>query len=90
MPPPSALELMSEDSAHDPKHAQAITSREPSPNRGSSTPAVDAIPKEREDLATWKKRQGIDSEKQVKLVRISHMRYQHVDLEKITTFLRGG
>ena len=35
----------------------------------------------------WKKRENIDPSKQIKLVRLSHMRYMHSDIPAIKTFL---
>jgi hypothetical protein len=64
-------------------------SRGPSPNRGQSLRDVDAVGPDAEDKREWQKKRGIDRSKQVKLVKLSHMRYQHPDLNKITTFLRG-
>lgn len=39
-------------------------------------------------ISEWQKRKGIDKSKQIKIVKISHMRYQHPDLPKITKFLK--
>ena len=64
-------------------------SRGPSPNRGASTLDVDAIGPDSESKAAWQKARRIDRSKQVKIVKLSHMRYQHPDLQVITTFLRG-
>lgn len=63
-------------------------SRETSPNRGVSLQDTEAIGPERESLAEWRKREAIDPSKQVRLVKLAHMRYQHPDLAQITTFLR--
>ena len=49
---------------------------------------IDAIP-EPTSKREWQKKRGIDPSTQVKIVKLSHMRYQHPDLNKITTFLRG-
>ena len=65
-------------------------SREQSPNRGFSVPEDQAISSNRELSAEWQKRNGIDPLKQIRLVRIGHMRYQHPDLSEITKFLRGS
>ena len=64
-------------------------SREPSPNRGGSIPDFQAIGPDSESKEEWLKKQGIDVTKQVKFSKLSHMRYQHPDLQQITTFLRG-
>lgn len=42
-----------------------------------------------ETISQWRDLMGIDVSRQVKLVRLSHMRYQHKDIESITTFLKG-
>jgi hypothetical protein len=64
------------------------SSRRVSPNRGAAVHANDAS-LEIESVAVWQKNNGIDTTKQVKLVRLSHMRYQHKDMAKITTFMKG-
>jgi hypothetical protein len=66
------------------------SSRGVSPNRGKTIHANNATPgTEPETAAAWQKAAGIDISKQVKLVRLSHMRYQHRDMDKITIFLKG-
>ncbi|KAK5726276.1 hypothetical protein LTR17_012896 [Elasticomyces elasticus] len=57
------------------------------PNVGKSIPDIEAIGDDSEPLTSWQNRNSIDPANQVKLVRLSHMRYQHPDLEEITTFL---
>ncbi|KAL3713723.1 hypothetical protein TMatcc_002428, partial [Talaromyces marneffei ATCC 18224] len=57
------------------------------PNRGASVPDFIAVGEGKEILAEWQKRCGIKKENQIRLVKLSHMRYQHPDLENITTFL---
>ena len=52
-------------------------------------PDVEAIGEDCESKREWQKKRGIDTSKQVRLVKLSHMRYQHPDLNKATTFLRG-
>jgi hypothetical protein len=39
-------------------------------------------------LREWQASQNIDRDAQVKITKLSHMRYQHPDLTQITTFLR--
>ncbi|KAL2855154.1 Glyoxalase/Bleomycin resistance protein/Dihydroxybiphenyl dioxygenase [Aspergillus pseudodeflectus] len=41
-----------------------------------------------EPLSAWKERSKIDTKNQIRLVKLSHMRYQHPDLEEITIFLQ--
>ncbi|PYH80332.1 trihydroxytoluene oxygenase [Aspergillus uvarum CBS 121591] len=55
---------------------------------GASLPDIMAIGPDHESIVTWKQRCGIQREKQIRLVRLVHMRYQHPDLEEITTFLQ--
>jgi len=38
-------------------------------------------------LDQWMNREQIDKSQQIKLVRLSHMRYMHSDIESITDFL---
>ena len=61
---------------------------EPSPNRGQSVNADEVVPNQ-QSLQEWRKDAGIDVTKHVRLVKLSHMRYQHKDLETITAFLKG-
>ncbi|EHY58456.1 hypothetical protein HRR83_007174 [Exophiala dermatitidis] len=70
------------------KPSNGTVTREPSPNRGASVPDVEAIGPNSVSKREWQKQHGIDPSKQVKIVKLSHMRYQHPDLNKITTFLR--
>ncbi|KAL2066596.1 hypothetical protein VTL71DRAFT_2667 [Oculimacula yallundae] len=62
-------------------------SRDVSPNRGTGVDACKASP-DAESVAVWQKNNGIDVSKQVKLLRLSHMRYQHKDMATITTFMK--
>ncbi|RDW75504.1 hypothetical protein BP6252_06646 [Coleophoma cylindrospora] len=59
-----------------------------SPNRGASVPDTVAVSSEREGIKDWRERNNIDITKQIKLVKLIHMRYQHPDLGEITEFLR--
>ncbi|KAJ5281312.1 hypothetical protein N7478_006684 [Penicillium angulare] len=58
-----------------------------SPNSGASVPDLVAIGNEQESVQKWQQRCGIDKKEQVRLVKLAHMRYQHPDLDQITTFL---
>ena len=58
------------------------------PNQGASIPDDVAKRDESESLASWQQRNNIDPTKQIKLVKLVHMRYQHPDLATITTFLK--
>ncbi|KAJ5771829.1 hypothetical protein N7520_002358 [Penicillium odoratum] len=58
-------------------------------NHGDSVPDVRAMGDEQESQEVWRQRCGIKTDKQIRLVKLVHMRYQHPDLELITTFLHG-
>lgn len=58
-------------------------------NQGAAVPDLVAVGHQQEDVETWRARNNIDLAIQVKLVKISHMRYQHPDLEEIGQFLAG-
>lgn len=58
-------------------------------NHGASVPDIVAIGPERENITEWQQRCSISKNKQIRLVKLAHMRYQHPDLEQITTFLHG-
>ena len=58
-------------------------------NHGASVPDLIAIGNEHEDIEQWRKRCNVDMASQIRLVKLSHMRYQHPDLDQITTFLQG-
>ena len=66
-----------------------VHSRGPSPNRGASVPDNEAIGPESKPQTTWLSENGIDKSRWVRLKKLSHMRYQHEDLNQITAFLRG-
>jgi hypothetical protein len=59
------------------------------PNHGASVPDIVAIGSESENVTQWQERFGIKKENQIRLVKLAHMRYQHPDLDQITTFLEG-
>jgi len=58
------------------------------PNVGKSVPDVEDVSPESIPLAQWQKSSNIDTSKQIKIVRIAHMRYQHPDMKTITKFLK--
>ena len=43
---------------------------------------------DRLSINDWKARENIDESSQIRLVRLSHMRYQHPDLTVISQFLQ--
>ncbi|KAK4506708.1 hypothetical protein PRZ48_000441 [Zasmidium cellare] len=57
------------------------------PNHGATISDIEAIGPNSESLTSWQKRNNIDPSKQIKIVKLAHMRYQHPDLAEITTFL---
>lgn len=57
-------------------------------NKGASVPDIEAVGTDCKTIEEWRKQNGIDVEKQIRLVKLAHMRYQHPDLDEITTFLR--
>lgn len=66
---------------------QGTSEDKPSPSKGESVPDYLAVGDERLEQAKWKKISGVDPTQQIRLVKLAHMRYQHPDLEEITTFL---
>lgn len=63
-------------------------SRGPSPNRGGAVKDTRAAPNPK-NADEWRKENGIDVSKQIRLVKLSHMRYQHKDFAKIQIFMKG-
>ncbi|QIW95635.1 hypothetical protein AMS68_001153 [Peltaster fructicola] len=57
-------------------------------NTGASVQDTQVLGEQAERLTSWYERNGIVSGDRVQIVKLSHMRYQHPDLEVITTFLR--
>ena len=57
------------------------------PNAGASIPDNQAIGEESEPLDAYYSRLGIDNAARVQMVKLAHIRYQHPDLDEITTFL---
>jgi hypothetical protein len=59
------------------------------PNAGASLLDTDALGDRKSAVSSeWQKERGIDTSKQIKLVKVAHMRYQHPDLATITKFLQ--
>ncbi|OZJ04421.1 hypothetical protein BZG36_02923 [Bifiguratus adelaidae] len=57
-------------------------------NRYTAVPDIVAAKGAGQNIAEFKKEFALDEENQVRLVKISHMRYQHPDLAEITQFLQ--
>jgi hypothetical protein len=62
------------------------SSRVPSPNRGQTVDAA-AVNPGRQKIEEWRTEVGIVVEDQVKLVKLSHMWYQHKDFASTSKFL---
>lgn len=58
------------------------------PNSGASVLDQETTGEKHENLREWQKQQGIDRSKQVRIVKVAHMRYQHPDFPTITKFLK--
>ena len=56
-------------------------------NSGSSISDIEATGTGGGSISQWRKKRGIDISNQVRVVKLTHMRYQHPDLDEITTFL---
>lgn len=56
-------------------------------NAGSSLDDSQDRGEHGESISSWQKRSGIDTEKQIRIVKISHMRYQHANTSAATKFL---
>lgn len=57
-------------------------------NSGASVRDTEASGKDCETLQSWKEARGIDSSKQIRVIKLAHMRYQHPDLDTISQFLQ--
>lgn len=59
----------------------------PTPNRGMTLADTVAMGPDQESQAAWLKKRNVKIDQRIKLTRLSHMRYQHPDLETIHQFL---
>lgn len=66
-----------------------MTAEPVQPNRGATVPDVVAVGKEQVSRAEWLAKQGINPDDRIQLKKLSHMRYQHPDLDEIQTFMIG-
>ncbi|GFF46822.1 metapyrocatechase 2 [Aspergillus udagawae] len=64
----------------------AITESSINPNHGASVPDTSAS-QEQIFQATWLQSRGVKVEDRVRLARLSHMRYQHPDLDALANFM---
>ncbi|KAF2398961.1 trihydroxytoluene oxygenase [Trichodelitschia bisporula] len=60
----------------------------PPPNRGASIPDTEAAGPDSITIAEWRRTNAIDPAAQIRLVKLSHMCYQHPNLPDIITFLQ--
>lgn len=63
-------------------------SPETSPNWGHSVNAHEAVPNQ-QTFQKWRDTASINVESHIKLVKLSHMCYQHKDMDTITTFFEA-
>ncbi|KAF5250386.1 hypothetical protein FANTH_4419 [Fusarium anthophilum] len=59
----------------------------PTPNSGISIKSSEAWPGFKEDQTAWQSRMNIDTDQQLRLVELNHIRYQHADIERAIEFL---
>lgn len=58
-------------------------------NAGAAVPDTIANGDDNESQTAWLKQRGIDLDHRIKLTKLSHMRYQHPNLDEIHEFLSG-
>lgn len=59
------------------------------PNSGAAVPDTTAAGDDQETQASWLHAQNIDTNGRIQLNKVSHVRYQHPDLDEIHKFLTG-
>ena len=59
------------------------------PNSGAAVTDIVAAGNDYELQAEWLKKNNIDASNRITLKKLSHVRYQHPDLQEITSFLAG-
>lgn len=65
------------------------TSETQKPNSGAAVSDIVANGDDNESQTAWINKQDIDTDKRIKLTKLSHMRYQHPNLDEINQFLIG-
>lgn len=65
------------------------TSESQKPNSGAAVPDTVANGDQLESQAEWLKHRNINLENRIKLTKLSHVRYQHPNLDEINEFLMG-
>ena len=59
------------------------------PNRGATVPDTIAFGESSELQSDWLAKQQINTQDRIQLKKLSHMRYQHPDLNEIERFMIG-
>lgn len=59
------------------------------PNAGSAVPDTVAAGEHFETQDEWLAQRGVQREGRIVLKKLAHVRYQHPDLDEISTFLKG-
>lgn len=59
------------------------------PNRGATVPDTVAVGKSRQSQSDWLVCHNISTKDRIRLKKLSHMRYQHPELDEIERFLIG-
>lgn len=80
---------LTEEKARNSQTNGSAISRGPSPNRGASVPDTELRGENSKPQSTWISEEGIDKSQWIRLKKLSHMRYQHEDLNQISIFLKG-
>ncbi|KAJ5606573.1 Glyoxalase/Bleomycin resistance protein/Dihydroxybiphenyl dioxygenase [Penicillium lagena] len=57
------------------------------PNRGATVPDVVAVGDAQESQSSWLNKQNINPKTRINLEKLSHMRYQHPNLDEISQFM---
>ena len=58
-------------------------------NVGAALRDIEAVGDDRGSQADWLKDRKIDPDARIRLTKLSHMRYQHPDLDEIHRFMLG-
>lgn len=61
----------------------------PKPNSGEAVSDVAAAGNSFESQADWLQKNNVNKSDRIRLQKLSHVRYQHPDLDEISTFLAG-
>ena len=58
-------------------------------NVGAALRDIEAVGDDRTSQADWLKERKIDPDARIRLTKVSHMRYQHPDLDELNRFMLG-